>query len=158
MGKTTKKNDKKEEKCEEKKEELNEWGIRGTNLYMHQQNNVNKMENFESVTTRTYNVNSTTIKIQTNMGILNYKVGSGKTLTTISLLSRDKLKNIKKETYRYPWITDMGSNHYFSYTIEEERSFKVINLNVIVVSSSLFNQWVKEVNRSDLKYYCIVKI
>ena len=44
MGKTTKKNDKKEEKCEEKKEELNEWGIRGTNLYMHQQNNVNKME------------------------------------------------------------------------------------------------------------------
>jgi len=157
MGKTTKKNDKKEEKCEEKKEELNEWGIRGTNLYMHQQNNVNKMENFESVTTRTYNVNSTTIKIQTNMGILNDKVGSGKTLTTVSLLSRDKLKNDKKETYKYPWITDMGSNHYFSYTIEEERSFKVINLNVIVVSSSLFNQWVKEVNRSDLKYYCIVK-
>lgn len=155
MGKTTKKEEEKKE--EEKKEELNEWGIRGTTLYAHQQNNVIKMEKFEEVKERIYNDNTTTIKIHSSMGILNDKVGSGKTLTTISLLSRDKLKDKKETTFKYPWITDMGSNHYFSYTIEEERSFKLINLNVIVVSSSLFNQWVKEVHRSDLKYYTIVK-
>ena len=61
-------------------------------------NNVNKMENFESVTIRTYNINSTTIKIQTNMGILNDKVGSGKTITIVSLLSGQDLYTSSRNT------------------------------------------------------------
>jgi hypothetical protein len=34
----------KQEVEDEEKYPLNEWGLRGTNLYLHQQNNIKKME------------------------------------------------------------------------------------------------------------------
>lgn len=146
------------QEVEEEKYPLNEWGLKNTNLYLHQQNNVNKMEYQEANRERIYKVGTRTTKIYTNFGILNDKVGSGKTLTMASLLSRNKQRNnIETTNHIYPWVIDMGSNHYFSYTIEEELNFTTIPINIIVVSSAIHNQWSKELDRTDLRYKKIVK-
>ena len=143
---------------EEEKYPLNEWGLKNTNLYLHQQTNINKMEFQEANKERIYKAGSRTTKIYTNFGILQDKVGSGKTLTMTSLLSRDKQRNnITTRNYNYPWIIDMGSNHYFSYNIEEELNFTTIPINIIVVSSAIHNQWSKELDRTNLRYKKIVK-
>lgn len=148
----------KQEEQEEEKYPLNDWGLKNANLYLHQQNNVNKMEFQESNKERIYKVGSRTTKIYTNFGILQDKVGSGKTLTMVSLLSRDKQRNnTVSTTHNYPWILDMGSNHYFSYTTEEELNFTTIPINIIVVSSAIHNQWSKELDRTNLRYKKIVK-
>jgi hypothetical protein len=153
---------KKTKKQEEKKtlvieeEPLNEWGIRNSNLYLHQKNNVMKMEYQESTKEREYTIGNRKVRIYSNMGILNDKVGSGKTLTVVSLLSRDKLKP-HEDDFNYPWTIDMGSNHYFSYVTEETLSFESLKLNIIVCSSSIFQQWDKELKKTDLTYKVITK-
>ena len=81
------------EELDEVKEPLNDWGLRNRNLYLHQKNNVLKMEYQESTKEREYTYGNRKTKVFTNMGILNDKVGSGKTLAVVSLLSRTKIKN-----------------------------------------------------------------
>jgi len=143
---------------------LNEWGLRGRDLYLHQKNNVLKMEYQEQTKEREFTYGNRKTKITTNMGILNDKVGSGKTLTMVSLLSRSKIKNEpleeelkREERYYYPWTIDMGSNHYFSYITEEQISFRPLKLNIIVCSSAIFQQWGNELDKTDLNYRKIVK-
>ena len=137
---------------------LNEWGLRGRDLYLHQKNNVLKMEYQEQTKEREFTYGNRKTKITTNMGILNDKVGSGKTLTMVSLLSRSKIKNEPlEERYYYPWTIDMGSNHYFSYITEEQISFRPLKLNIIVCSSAIFQQWGNELDKTDLNYRKIVK-
>lgn len=140
------------------KEPLNEWGIRKANLYLHQMNNIRKMEYQESTKEREYIIGNRKVRISSNMGILNDKVGSGKTLTVVSLISRDKLRNENiEEDFKYPWTIDMGSNHYFSYVTEETLSFKSLKLNIIICSSAIFQQWEKELEKTDLSYKIITK-
>ncbi len=138
---------------------LNEWGLRNTELYLHQKNNIMKMEYQETTKEREFTIGNRKTRIYTNMGILNDRVGSGKTLTMISLLSRYKMNNSDKaiEENKYPWTIDMGSNHYFSYVVEETLSFKMLNLNIVVCSSSIFQQWEKELVKTDLRYKVITK-
>jgi len=143
---------------EEEKYPLNEWGLRGTELYLHQQNNIKKMEFQEANKERIYKQGTRTIKTYSTVGILHDKVGSGKTLTMVSFLSREKQEQKQvQEQYKYSWVIDMGSNHYFTYTTEEELSFKTIPINIIVVSSSIHNQWGKELSKTNLKYKTIIK-
>lgn len=139
-------------------EPLNEWGLKNIDLYLHQKNNIVKMEYQESTKEREFNIGNRRTRIYTNLGILNDKVGSGKTLTMVSLISRDKVNNkTQMEEYKYPWTIDMGSNHYFSYVSEETLSFKMLNLNIVVCSSSIFQQWEKELNKTNLNYRVITK-
>ena len=155
----SRKSKKVELKIEELEEvNLNEWGLRGRDLYLHQKNNVLKMEYQEQTKEREFTYGNRKTKITTNMGILNDKVGSGKTLTMVSLLSRSKIKNEPlEERYYYPWTIDMGSNHYFSYITEEQISFRPLKLNIIVCSSAIFQQWGNELDKTDLNYRKIVK-
>jgi len=155
----SRKSKKVELKIEELEEvNLNEWGLRGSDLYLHQKNNVLKMEYQEQTKEREFTYGNRKTKITTNMGILNDKVGSGKTLTMVSLLSRSKIKNEPlEERYYYPWTIDMGSNHYFSYITEEQISFRPLKLNIIVCSSAIFQQWGNELDKTDLNYRKIVK-
>jgi len=146
------------EELDEVKEPLNEWGLRNRELYLHQKNNVLKMEYQESTKEREYTYGNRKTKISTNMGILNDKVGSGKTLAMVSLLSRSKIKNEPlEERYFYPWTIDMGSNHYFSFITEEQISFRPLNLNIIICSSAIFQQWASELDKTDLTYRKIIK-
>lgn len=82
---------------EEKKEEtktneknLSDWGL-DIPLYLHQQNSVIRMENLEK--NRNFKMKDVDIYIDTNVGILGDKTGSGKTLTIVSLLSRESIKS-----------------------------------------------------------------
>ncbi len=146
------------EELDEVKDPLSECGLRGRELYLHQKNNVLKMEYQEQTKERVFTYGNRTTKVFTNMGILNDKVGSGKTLAVVSLLSRSKMKNEPlEERYFYPWTIDMGSNHYFSYITEEKISFRPLNLNIIVCSSSIFQQWANELGKTDLTYKKIIK-
>jgi superfamily II DNA or RNA helicase len=146
------------EELDEVKEPLNEWGLRNRELYLHQKNNVLKMEYQESTKEREYTYGNRKTKISTNMGILNDKVGSGKTLAMVSLLSRSKIKDEPlEEKYFYPWTIDMGSNHYFSFITEEQISFRPLNLNIIICSSAIFQQWASELDKTDLTYRKIIK-
>ena len=146
------------EELDEVKEPLNEWGLRNRELYLHQKNNVLKMEYQESTKEREYTYGNRKTKISTNMGILNDKVGSGKTLAMVSLLSRSKIKDEPlEERYFYPWTIDMGSNHYFSFITEEQISFRPLNLNIIICSSAIFQQWASELDKTDLTYRKIIK-
>jgi hypothetical protein len=86
---------------EEKKDEhdsksvqknYSEWGI-DIPLYIHQQNsiiNMEKLENNREFLTSSPNGNK--CLVETNVGILGDRTGSGKTLCVASLLSRDKKK------------------------------------------------------------------
>ncbi len=146
------------EELDDVKEPLNEWGLRNRELYLHQKNNVLKMEYQESTKEREYTYGNRKTKVFTNMGILNDKVGSGKTLAVVSLLSRTKMKNEPlEENYCYPWTMDMGSNHYFSFITEEQLSFRPLKLNIIVCSSAIFQQWANELDKTDLTYRKIIK-
>lgn len=143
---------------ETEQEPINEWGLRNRELYLHQKNNVLKMEHQETIKEREYTYGNRKTKVFTNMGILNDKVGSGKTLAVVSLLSRSKMKNEPlEEKYFYPWTIDMGSNHYFSFITEEQISFRPLKLNIIVCSSAIFQQWGNELNNTDLSYRKIIK-
>lgn len=156
--KSKKKVELKIEEIDEVKQPLNEWGLRNRELYLHQKNNVLKMEYQETTKEREYTYGNRKTKIFTNMGILNDKVGSGKTLAMVSMLSRSKMRNEPlQERYFYPWTIDMGSNHYFSFITEEHISFRPLKLNIIVCSSAIFQQWSSELDKTDLSYRKIIK-
>jgi len=135
---------------------LDEWGLRGSQLYLHQRNNVTRMEFNERNQEREYNRETRTTKITSNFGILNDVVGSGKTLTTVSLLSRDSLIPTSSD-HKETRTLELGSNGHFTYTVEEETTFNVIPINVVVVSASIYNQWERDLNKTDLRYYKIIK-
>jgi SNF2 family DNA or RNA helicase len=79
---------------EDDEKELNEWGI-DIPLYKHQENSVLKMENLEDNSSQEVSYHdryagNRKIEFSSRVGILSDKVGSGKTLTTVSFLSRRK--------------------------------------------------------------------
>ena len=78
-----------------------------------------------------YSDNKVNAKMETNIGILADKVGAGKTLSVISLISmRPKLK--EKFTY-------FGGNKYMGIKVDFEK--KKIDTNLIVVPHKLVPQW-----------------
>ena len=81
---------KEEIKNDENKKNLSDWGL-DIPLYLHQQNSVIKMENLEK--NRNFKMKDVDVYIDTNVGILGDKTGSGKTLTIVSLLSRESIKS-----------------------------------------------------------------
>ena len=78
-----------------------------------------------------YSDNKVNAKMETNIGILADKVGAGKTLSVISVISiRPKLK--EKFTY-------LGGNKYMTLKVDFEK--KKLNTNLIVVPHKLVPQW-----------------
>ena len=159
-----KKKTKKEEPIEEKKIEtppiknFNQWGL-DMQLYPHQQYSVQKMEYLEQNVDRTYKHQSMSAKITSHIGFLADSVGSGKTLTTISLLARtkDQYDNIGKDDETINTIICNKQRSFFSYQNWTTTFVKYIPINIIVVGNSVFNQWVNELSHSTLKYKVISK-
>jgi hypothetical protein len=67
---------------ENEEEKVNEWGVT-INLFSHQKNSIKKMEFLEENRIRNYTNNEISCIVDSNFGILNDKVGSGKTLTCL---------------------------------------------------------------------------
>lgn len=106
-------------------------------LMEHQKTIVNRMLKIEENATIDIDIdiesNSKKCKldIKTNVGILGDKVGAGKTLTIVSLLS------IKKLSKEYPKF--YGSNHYSMQIYEH---YENIDCNLVIVPQKLILQWV----------------
>ena len=165
--------------------QLNEWCI-DIPLYLHQQLSVNKMKKIEdncsqkfteSIKERNlhfddYENTTLNVSLQSKVHILSDKVGSGKTLTTVSFLSsmksvdEDRFKPIFNSTlnkYDFPSVNmadvvfQSSYSEYFSCYSTYNRRINIINVNIIVCAASVYNQWVNELNHSNLKYKVIYK-
>tara|TARA_Y100000389_G_scaffold202665_1_gene248649 strand:- start:1453 stop:3243 length:1791 start_codon:yes stop_codon:yes gene_type:complete len=84
------------------------------------------------------------IKINTNIGVYADKVGAGKTLTMVSLIS---LKNKMKNSQLIREITKGGNSHNQNYSmsasiLKDETASN--NSNLIIVPHSLIKQWEKQ--------------
>jgi hypothetical protein len=142
---------------ENEEEKVNEWGVT-INLFSHQKNSIKKMEFLEENRIRNYTNNELSCIIDSNFGILNDKVGSGKTLTCISLLSR--------EINREGFISESSEKEFvdthsvFGSSIcmikkTSVKKVKFIPINIIVVPNSIIYQWRHELLKSNLKFKII---
>jgi SNF2 family DNA or RNA helicase len=113
------------------------------NLYEHQLISIQKMEKLELDKKI---IKEDCIK-EVKLGINSDPTGYGKTLSTIGLLIRDKMDwNLS-----FPYIEQsisFNSNLIKTYKIKRMRK---LNCNLILVSTSLVEQWKKELNHSKLK-------
>lgn len=142
-----------------------EWGVT-VELFKHQKNSVLSMEKLE----RERCVETRFVKSMTNVGILGDRIGSGKTLSMVSLLSREKMllnnnnddtekKIIKnnininlssRKVVKYFNSIDLN-NEYFVKVQKYQQNFYYIDINVILVSPLTLKHWQKELKKSDLK-------
>lgn len=144
-----------------------DWGVT-IDLFEHQKRSIIAMEQLETnKTIETRNVTSSTL-----VGILGDKIGSGKTLTTVSMLSRDKLRgssNIfnnfnsnfsidfsNRKVTKYFNSIDLH-NDYFLKLKKYQQTFYYININLIIVSPLTLRHWQKELNRTNLKCLYVYK-
>ena len=140
-----------------KKIEYNEWGL-DIPLFNHQKYSVEQMEWNEANPERIYKYPSCSNKIHTLVGFLADSVGSGKTLTTISFLARTKhINNTPKDDELVDQIINSKIRSFFSQQSFTSVKVKYIPVNLIVVSNSVFNQWVNELKHSNLTYRVIAK-
>jgi hypothetical protein len=102
---------------------LSDWGL-DIPLYLHQQNSVIKMENLEK--NRNFKMNDVDIYIDTNVGILGDKTGSGKTLTIVSLLSRESIKSTNKINLN----EKLTNTLQYSEQSNANLDIKIINQNI----------------------------
>ncbi len=121
-----------------------------TKLFTHQKINVHRMEQFEG--TKQIPLNDETT-IETNVGILGDAPGSGKTLTILALIARNKVR------YNpiYQTKVQVCSNMDGSIRIVKKITIPCINTTLIVVPSSLCNQWASEIKRTKLKSVTITR-
>jgi hypothetical protein len=172
--------------------QINEWGI-DIPLFLHQQKSVTKMIQYENEQFRNFQTPRCTNTVSSRVHILSDKVGSGKTLSTISFLSLLKDEEEKKYQHTKSKIDfdnftitpdniikipgsdseikqvgfkeintiehnkNVQSTDYFYVSSTYNKSYKIINTNIIVCGASVYNQWINELNHSNLKYRVIYK-
>ena len=139
--------------------EVNEWGI-SIDLYQHQKTSVKKMEWMEKNRKRNYNDSSQDCIIESNFGILNDKVGSGKTLMCVSLISREVNSVgfcIKTKEKQFVEVIEKRGNSIFSITRNKLSTVIYLPISIIVVNNSVIYQWKDELDRSNLLYKLITK-
>lgn len=118
-------------------------------LYPHQLASIYKMEELEI-----YNkIEKENCVKYTKIGINSDPTGYGKTLSMIGLILRDKME----------W--DLETPYVFEKTIYEgkdriktlySKKYDKLPTTLILVSQSIIGQWCKEIDKTDLKYKCIV--
>jgi SNF2 family DNA or RNA helicase len=121
------------------------------------------MEYIEENRIRNYTIdnNSRSCVIDSNFGILNDKVGAGKTLTCISLISRE----INKENYKneisnkeYVNIHSVSGGSLCLIKTSDIEKVKFIPVTIVVVPNSIIFQWKSELKKSNLKFKIVSKI
>lgn len=143
----------------DEKKQVNEWGLT-LDLYGHQKNSVQRMEFLETNRKREYTTEDSTMLIESNFGILNDKVGSGKTLVCISLISREiNSPNFNKESREQDYVetVQMHGNSIYSISRKTIKKILYIPVTVIVVNNAVIGQWDYELSRSNLLYKIVSK-
>lgn len=107
-------------------------------LMQHQKTAVYAMKDFESkgyvdVRFRYYSNEEKDLRIGSNLGILNDKVGSGKTLIVTTLILETP-RPIDRPTF-------FSSNKYTTIQEIKEKMDEVLNINVILVPKGIQHQW-----------------
>jgi SNF2 family DNA or RNA helicase len=143
-------------------EKVNDWGVT-VELYNHQKTSVKRMEYIEENRIRKYTIDndSRCCTIDSNFGILNDKVGAGKTLTCISLISREiNTENYKNEISTKEFVNIHSVSGGSLCLIKESAIEKVkfIPITIVVVPNSIIFQWRNELKKSNLKFKIVSKI
>ena len=98
-------------------------------------------------------------EIETKLSIFADIVGYGKTFSIIGLIIRDNMKWDLNEPYKVciTSTNDIGHRGIIKENRMKIKTFTRINTTLIVVNNSLINQWLGELNKSDLKIKVIKK-
>lgn len=139
---------------EEVDKELNEWGMT-IDLYHHQKNSVLRMEWLETNRKRKYSRDDLSHVIESNFGILNDKIGSGKTLMCVSFLSREAIRenyDTKSSEKRFVDLLYAGGNDIYRSKSEVKTTLRYYPVTVVVVPNSIIFQWRDELDKSNLLF------
>lgn len=120
-------------------------------LYPHQITSICDLEKLES--TKKIKINNRE-EIDTSIGIFGDIPGYGKTISMIATIVRDKMEWNTNEMYEHEMIEEVCNIHSL-YTLKRKEQIRRIKANLIVVSTSIIGQWVKELSRSKLNFCAV---
>ena len=122
-----------------------------TKLYNFQSATLYHALNFEKTKEIRIQDETREILIETNMGVIANKVGSGKSLIALSLIDNDEIKNSE---YICSFVSD---NNLVKEYIKTNYCHK-FNVNLLVVPHNLISQWSSYIeNDSTYKYKILSK-
>lgn len=114
-------------------------------LFEHQLKNIRTLEKIEKL--KGFQKDDKTF-IKSCVGVLGDPPGTGKTFTIIGLLCRDKMEMERKMVIS----TQTCSNFSGNIQVIEQVEMTCISTNLIVVPSSIVQQWENSIAQSDLLY------
>jgi SNF2 family DNA or RNA helicase len=138
---------------------INEWGLK-IELYSHQKKSVIRMEHLEKQRKREYSDENGSVSIESKFGILNDKVGSGKTLMCVSLISREVNTPSYKHIIEDKQINDtvaIQGNSIYSMIRKRNSTYTYFPVTVIAVNNSVIYQWKSELEQSNLLFKIITR-
>lgn len=126
-------------------------------LYPYQLSTIKYMEKLESSkcikSHELYYEIPVDIDIQTNVGVLSNKVGSGKSLIILGLCKR----NINK--FKEVYTQTVYNKYTESVVMIEKLNFPIDNTykdcSIIIIPSNLLKQWTNDLNKTDIRYITI---
>lgn len=122
-------------------------------LYEHQRKSVQDLE-FREKTRKATSKYDPNLEIESNIGVFGDLPGFGKTLSMVSLISRDKM-DWDKEYVTYD-IEDHGPAS--TYILKRKVKKRALDCTLIVASKTLIaDVWKKELNRSELAYHVVTQ-
>ena len=121
-------------------------------LFPHQVSSIEKMENLEK--NQEVELKDNNLILKTKVGINCNKYGSGKTLSMVSLIARNKMNwNVEE-----PFICE---EHYScadnNLMIQSKTKYEKNNMTLIICTSSVAYHWVEELSHSKLNYHLVTK-
>ena len=134
-------------------------------IYENEQNNTQTFDSMQylsrdmffdignTLSNNEYSVFQNNFEINTNVGIYSDITGYGKTISIIGMLIRDKMIWNTHEIFIHKsYCTHYGEGRIFA---TENKKYKKINCNLILMNQSLIKQWENELDKSQLKFYTI---
>lgn len=135
-------------------------------LFPYQLSTIYKMEELE--TGKYISKNGNTYEINTTYGVLSNKVGSGKSLILLGLCKRNKMHIDENQVYYKNYINPLTLqnvmsvdnhlciNNYISSSVSfKYNSVPYTNTTLIVVNVSLVNQWLSEIQNTNLSVFTV---
>jgi len=89
---------------------------------------------------------------ETSLGFLTDPTGSGKTLSTVALMVRDRMQWNTDIPYTVEKINCLADYKVKSHSFLR---YEKLRSNLVLVSTSILYQWIEEIQKSDLKFLAI---